>query len=647
MQQSQSHRYSTQHGLTRLTLNIIGFLYLLFAILQNASFAQANLLNQHLEANSSCHFEILNIEVAQATANQPEHVPQSGWERVQLPDDWEKRWAHYTGSAWYKIQWRYQCNQDHQAVALLIERINLAGAIYSNNELLWKDKSLVEPLSRSWNMPRYWVLPSSSVQNKQNEILVRVVGVSSQHSGLGKIRFGRAEDIVNQNDQLIFERRTLFLINIIISFVLGTIGFTIWLFRREEKAFGWFGLTSFFWVLFAYNIISTVPLPFTDTLFTARLNLVFLVGYVYCLCLFAWRFALQQYTYLERLLFASFMICIIALLFTPNAYLTKSLLITFLYAGLVFIFNCLLFQWIAFKKPKVDILLLAFIFLIYLVIIVHDLYIMLHHDDQELYWTPFTAPITSLAISFILAYRISQNVSRIEKFNQTLEETVETVTFDLEQSLEKKHQLQIDNMRLQERLNLSHELHDGLGGSIVRSMILLEHSEHIEKQQVLSMFKLLRNDLRQVIDSGTSLGEKVPENPIMWAAPLRHRFVQLFEEMEIESTWVFAENWLLKPPPLICLTLSRVAEEALTNIIKHSQASDVEVALVENERQQLILTIQDNGIGFEVDQVQSGLHVGLQSMQVRVKRIGGSFEIHSQQGFTLIRAILPLKDKND
>jgi hypothetical protein len=95
-------------------------------------------------------------------------------------------------------------------------------------------------------MPRYWVLPSSSVQNKQNEILVRVVGVSSQHSGLGKIRFGRAEDIVNQNDQLIFERRTLFLINIIISFVLGTIGFTIWLFRREEKAFGWFGLTSFF-----------------------------------------------------------------------------------------------------------------------------------------------------------------------------------------------------------------------------------------------------------------------------------------------------------------------------------------------------------------------------------------------------------------
>lgn len=646
MQQSKSHRYSTTFRIARLIRNIFALFCFAISLMQTQVFAGSATTHQSSANPSSCNFQIINVQIAQAP-QQPDQVPQHGWEDVKLPDDWETRWKNYTGSAWYKIQWRYQCNQENQAVALLIERINLAGAIYSNQELLWQDKSLVEPLSRSWNMPRYWVLPSTSVQNHQNEILVRVVGVTSQHSGLGQIRFGRAEDIANQNDQLIFERRTLFFINIIISFVLGTIGFTIWLFRREEKAFGWFGLTSFFWVLFAYNIISTVPIPFTDSLLTARLNLVFLVGYVYCLCLFSWRFALQHFQYLERFLLLSFSICVIALFATPNAHLDKTLLITFLYAGLIFIFNCVFFQWIAFKKRKVDILLLAFILLIYLVIIVHDLYTMLNHYDQTLYWTPLTAPITSLAISFILAYRISQNVSRIEKFNMTLEETIEKVTFDLEQSLDKKHQLQIDNMRLQERLNLSHELHDGLGGSLVRSMILLEHSEHIEKQQVLSMFKLLRNDLRQVIDSGSSLGEKVPENPIMWAAPLRHRFVQLFEEMEIESTWIFADQWHTKPAPLVCLTFSRVAEEALTNIVKHSQASDVEVSLVENERQQLVLTIQDNGIGFEVDQVQTGLHVGLQSMQVRVKRIGGHFEIHSQQGFTVIRAILSLKDKNE
>ena len=174
-------------------------------------------------------------------------------------------------------------------------------------------------------------------------------------------------------------------------------------------------------------------------------------------------------------------------------------------------------------------------------------------------------------------------------------------------------------------------------------MILLEHSEKVEKPQVLSMFKLLRNDLRQVIDSGSSLGAKTPESPILWVAPLRHRFVQLFEEMDIQSSWMLASHWNTIPHPLHCLTLSRVAEEALTNIVKHSHATKVEISLVEDEQHRLILEIKDNGQGFIVNTVQEGLHVGLQSMQVRVKRIGGEFHIHSAAGLTVIRAVVPHK----
>ena len=113
--------------------------------------------------------------------------------------------------------------------------------------------------------------------------------------------------------------------------------------------------------------------------------------------------------------------------------------------------------------------------------------------------------------------------------------------------------------------------------------------------------------------------------------------------MNIESTWIFSNSWIIKPPPLHCLTLSRVAEEALTNIIKHSNATDVEVSLTENDLKNLILEIKDNGTGFQVNAVEQGLHVGLQSMQVRIKRIGGAFEISSEAGLTVIRVILPMK----
>ena len=170
-------------------------------------------------------------------------------------------------------------------------------------------------------------------------------------------------------------------------------------------------------------------------------------------------------------------------------------------------------------------------------------------------------------------------------------------------------------------------------------MIMLDRHESVEKPQMMSILKLLRNDLRQLIDSGSSIGAKVAENPIMWVAPIRHRFIQIFEEIEVESRWHFATDWQTPPSPLQSLSLSRVVEEALTNIIKHSRATQVDVTLVENQ-QHLILEVSDNGVGFNPDQVQEGLHVGLHSMQVRISRIGGEFKIISTAEHTHIRVTI-------
>jgi signal transduction histidine kinase len=75
------------------------------------------------------------------------------------------------------------------------------------------------------------------------------------------------------------------------------------------------------------------------------------------------------------------------------------------------------------------------------------------------------------------------------------------------------------------------------------------------------------------------LAQKYQKHPVIWASSIRRRFVQLFEELEIESEWKLAEQWLKEPTALQCLTLARVVEEALTNIIKHSHATLVKVSL--------------------------------------------------------------------
>ena len=124
--------------------------------------------------------------------------------------------------------------------------------------------------------------------------------------------------------------------------------------------------------------------------------------------------------------------------------------------------------------------------------------------------------------------------------------------------------------------------HDGLGGSIVRSIIMLEKNDQkVDKPQVLSILKMLRSDLRQAVDSGSSLSSKVPAALMEWGAPMRHRFAQLFEETGIRSQWHFEQIWRSLPTALQCLTLNRVAEETLTNILKHSEASEITAALAE------------------------------------------------------------------
>ncbi|MCP5174538.1 MAG: type IV pili methyl-accepting chemotaxis transducer N-terminal domain-containing protein [Moraxellaceae bacterium] len=80
-----------------------------------------------------------------------------------------------------------------------------------------------------------------------------------------------------------------------------------------------------------------------------------------------------------------------------------------------------------------------------------------------------------------------------------------------------------------------------------------------------------------------------------------------------------------------------ILQEALSNIRKHAQCTQVKVRAL--NRANFDLTIEDNGIGFDPQQVQSTAqkHIGLNIMQERASRIHAQFDIHSQlnQGTTI------------
>ena len=93
------------------------------------------------------------------------------------------------------------------------------------------------------------------------------------------------------------------------------------------------------------------------------------------------------------------------------------------------------------------------------------------------------------------------------------------------------------------------------------------------------------------------------------------------------------------PEKVLCIY--RVVQEALRNIGKHAGAGHIDV-FVENRPEELVLTIEDDGTGFDVAAATRSPGIGLAIMRERARLVGGTFSIYSEQGQgTVIDLVIP------
>ena len=94
-------------------------------------------------------------------------------------------------------------------------------------------------------------------------------------------------------------------------------------------------------------------------------------------------------------------------------------------------------------------------------------------------------------------------------------------------------------------------------------------------------------------------------------------------------------------PDAVKETVLRAVAEALTNIARHARAANVAVEVRVKDKN-LLVTIQDDGQGFDASAIPSG-HFGLLGIRERVRLINGSFEIQSDNGKgTILKIQIPL-----
>jgi signal transduction histidine kinase len=592
------------------------------------------------QSNTVCRAEVRTIQIAKETELSLTGLPvQAKWSDVEsLPDQWNKRWPNYQGNAWYRVRWNYECPEEQWSpLSLMVGSISMAGEIFVNGHLLWQSKSLTAPLSMSWNMPRQWLMLPAGLKQGENETLIRVIPNHILSPGMGEIFIGNSSEIKPLYERIWFEKRGTHIYTLIFELVLAVLALLIWIFRPQEKAFGWYSLCTFFWIIYIGNNLLTEPFLFLDATAMARVDSIVFLLFTWTTCLYSWRFANKKFRSFERSYWGILALGILLITFVSEAYLKPLLNVSFVVGFGCYMINCLIFPWIAFKSKRLDAMLLGGVMiLIYFPLGVHDGWYMFTHDGTLL--SPYASPFTTIILAAIFALRLTDSMKRIELFNQTLKSTVVKVKTELLESVGKTHQLELKNAKLHERIQLAHDLHDGLGGSLVRSMSLVEQKEgQLNKAQVLSMLKHLRDDLRQIIDTSSSLDARCPETPVIWLAPIRHRFNQLFDELDVHIRWNLPEKWVFEVGTSDCFAYQRVLEEALTNVVKHSYATEVCIRLKFHSDRILSLHIEDNGIGFDTCAVdQAGLSVGMRSMQSRMQKIQADCKISSESGKTVL-----------
>ena len=147
------------------------------------------------------------------------------------------------------------------------------------------------------------------------------------------------------------------------------------------------------------------------------------------------------------------------------------------------------------------------------------------------------------------------------------------------------------------------DLHDGVGG-ITTNIFLL--SELSQKMQDIGSIKKTLTTISQCSQEGISeirnLMRSLDSNELNWqalAVALRSEGAAMVEPHGIRFTIETAvEDISAQPGSLLWVNLLRIYKEALTNVIKHAQATSIAVTLNVNGNG-LVLHVQDDGIGWD------------------------------------------------
>ena len=183
----------------------------------------------------------------------------------------------------------------------------------------------------------------------------------------------------------------------------------------------------------------------------------------------------------------------------------------------------------------------------------------------------------------------------------------------------------------EERTRISRDLHDGLG-----QVIAALHFEVDWMSNRMAGGPDTSDEATRLIDKAGNELRRICRGlrpPILDDLGLMPSVRQLVEEFEVH--WPLTIDLEIRLdedrhplPSDVALAAFRILQETLTNVVRHAKAQSVNVTLV-REYQWLVLSVYDNGQGFQVDELAHAPGFGIEGMRERARLVNGTIELVS------------------